>query len=115
MNSLSDDILIEILNYIDESKELINCELISKQFQHIVRNTRWIHIPFRIRNLSYFDHVINNYKIGNWDFSYCEIEDKQIKLIKNCHTIDVSFCNKITGDGLVYLENFRDISLTYSL
>ena len=56
MEWLPDEILVKIIKNINKPKEITNLQLISKDFQAQIKNTRWIHVPFRFKttNLKYF-------------------------------------------------------------
>ena len=67
MEDLPNEIFVEIFTHLTTQKDLISLELVSKAFYNLIRNTRWIHIPFRLKNLQYFDFVISTYKISNYN------------------------------------------------
>lgn len=44
-------------------------------------------------------------------FSYREIRNKDLKYLKNVHTIDLSCCNNITDSGVKHLKKVKSIDL----
>jgi hypothetical protein len=99
MESLPKDMLVEIFNHIDNQQQLIKLELVNNKFQSIIRTTKWIHIPFKIYYVQHLDFVIDNYNIGNYDFSNSLVDDSHVNKLTNCHTLNLSRCEYITEPG----------------
>ena len=113
IENVPNEIVVEIFTHINDKKQLLNLQLLSQEFQYMIRNTRWIHIQFRMKNLRYFDYVVNNYKIGNWNFRNLNISEEKFRLLKHCHIIDLSH-NMIKESSIKDLKNWHTLNLSYT-
>ena len=57
-NNLCDDVIILILNLLDK-KEIIESELVCKQFKNVIRNHHWLNNQFYVEDLN----ILNIYII----------------------------------------------------
>ncbi len=94
-------------------EQLIDFQLVSKSFLDLVRKCHWIHTPVCLNNDSVCSFVLNHFKFRNLIFSSMCNVNSFIGLIKNCHTLYLSWTN-ITDESVIELKNCHtlDISLT---
>ena len=75
-------------------QELILIEKVNSQIQEIVRTTPWNHIIVFLNKLNVIQYVIRNYRFAKYNLR--DVTDDEVKLLTKCHTLDLSFCSKIT-------------------
>jgi hypothetical protein len=122
------EIIVEIFKNL-EWKEQVKKEIVCKSFLHIVRTTKWDHFIISLQNIKIIDKVVNNYNFAKYDFSFSAITDDivkslaklgdltcpkgdKVKLLTNCHTLDLSYCTKITDNSVKMLGNCHILNLT---
>ena len=111
MYSIPNDIFFEIFRYL-ELKELVKMELLNKQIKKLIRATKWTHIMVDLskNKFIHFDYIIDNYQFVKFDLSFTPIKD--LRKLKNCHTLNLSGCNQITNDGVKELRNCHTLDLS---
>ena len=105
------EILFEFFKYIS-LKELINLEKLNKNFLNLIRKTYWNHFIVKIQNIESIDFVINNYNFTKYDFSGSKITNDHVKLLGNCHTLNLSSCYNITDNSVQLLGNCHTLNLS---
>ena len=106
---LIDDLFIEICGYIDNVKELLKLELLSKYHCKIIRNVKWIHFELYIRSDEMLDAMLENHKFGNL-FLPTDANDENVSKLINCHTLDLSY-TKVTDKSVSKLINCHTLNL----
>jgi RNA-binding protein YhbY len=116
-------------------RELIKNEIVCKKFMHIVRTTKWDQTVVKLKDVNTIEYVGKNYKFTKYDFSQwynmtyesvkllgnchtlnlsscCRITDNSVKLLTNCHTLNLSECRRITDKSVKLLGNCHTLNLT---
>uniref|UniRef100_A0A6C0LRJ2 Leucine-rich repeat protein n=1 Tax=viral metagenome TaxID=1070528 RepID=A0A6C0LRJ2_9ZZZZ len=47
-----------------------------------------------------------------YDFNNSDVTDKDIKLLRNCHTLNLSHCKKITDESVKFFGNCHTLDLS---
>jgi len=71
------EIIVHILNYLP-LKDLLNCTLINKYLEYIIKNTKWEHQIILRNNIFGFMHI---YNFINVEVYNCDVLDRCIKSI----------------------------------
>jgi hypothetical protein len=79
-------------------KELIENETVCKSFMSIIRTTKWDQFVVKLKDTNRIEYVRKNYNFTKYDFIHSSITDDILKMFVNCHTLDLSWCNKITDE-----------------
>ena len=110
MYSITNDIFFEIFRHL-ELKELIKMELLNKRIRKLIRTTKWtdIMVDLSRKKFVHFDYVIGNYQFVKFDLSFTKIID--LRKLKKCHTLDLSWCDKITDESVKELKNCHRLNL----
>jgi hypothetical protein len=111
---LPEELIIEILTHVDSAKDIIKLELTNKYFHSLIRKTRWTHTPFKIKHMKYYDYVINNYKIGYWDFSWKQLTNEQIALLNHCHILNIMGCDTLSDQSIPDLKKHGTVIISGS-
>ena len=101
---LPDEIFILILEKLDNIKQIIQLELLSKHYQKVIRNHGW-NIQLYIKNDTVFEYIVNNYNFKNLKINHNCNANKLIDKIKNCHTLNLCYTN-ITDETVAKLRSF---------
>ena len=83
------EIIIEIFRF-QSLKQLIILESVCLIFKEIIRSTKWNHFIVKLKDIKLICYIINNYKFSKYDFSYSQVTDENVKLLENCHTLNLS-------------------------
>ena len=128
----------EIINLIFDNLDLINLLVLSSTniwLMNHIRSTKWNNIYVRIKNINDINYVMNTFKFINYDFSYSQITDSNVKLfaekqvrklnlsgcaaitdssvklLGKCHTVFLYDCIRITDSSVKYLGNCHTLNL----
>lgn len=110
---------VDIIRYIGQYlslRELIRMEQINKFFKNLIRSTTWHHltiewVPWLHKWYKMMNFILSTYHFTKHDFSFVSINNKHLALIRDCCWISIYGCQKITGKGLKYLVNYREVEL----
>src|ERR1700722_2207010 len=111
-NELPSEIVLIIFNFLS-IQDLIKIELICHKFNKIVKNNNWENITIKSKDIENIKHIITNYNFVNYDFSESNITDENVKMLGNCHTLNLSGCKKITDESIKMLGNCHTLYLSY--
>ncbi len=92
------------------TKQLFDLQLVSKSLLDLVRNCHWSHAIVYLNNDSVCSFVLNHFKFRNLRFSSMCNVNSFIDLIKNCHTLDLTWTN-ITDESVIELKNCHTLYL----
>src|SRR5580692_11836455 len=109
LEKLPQYIIHDILNYLS-LKKIIEMEEINKKFKQLIISNKWDHLV-RIKDESTLIDVFDKYKFTKFDLSYSNITDRHIKMLSNCHTLDLSGCNQITDESVKLLGKCHTLNL----
>src|SRR5581483_7584221 len=107
---LPNEIIVMILDFLPLN-ELIKTELVHSNYKNLIRNTKWSNFIVSLCNVKKIIYVINNYKFANYDFCDSYITNESVKLLTNCHTLNLSGCYKITDESVKLLTNCHTLYL----
>ena len=112
MYSIPNDIFFEIFRHF-ELKELVKMELLNKQIRKLIRTTKWtdIMVDLSKNKFIHFDYVLDNYQFIKFNLSFTKIID--LRKLKNCHTLNLYGCNKITDESVKELKNCHTLNLSW--
>src|SRR5918999_510266 len=105
------EIIVEIFQRL-KIKELIKLTYVNKYIMQIIRKVKWDHFIVRLCNVEKIKLVIENYNFTKYDFSYTKITDHIVKELKNCHTLDLRWCQRITDASIKELKNCHTLDLS---
>ena len=80
--------------------DLLKIEIQNKYFRDLVQNTKWDHFVVKLQSTDKIKMVIKKYHFMKYDFSYSSITDEIVKKLRNCHSLDLSYCYKITDESV---------------
>src|SRR5580692_10927860 len=108
--NIPSDIFVIIISYL-ENREICKLLFICKDFHVKFLNSNFNisfkYLPIHNNLLFYFNNC------NSIDLSFCyKITDEGLKYLKGVHTINLSYCNKITDKGLKYLKGVYSIKLS---
>lgn len=103
-----DDIFFAICQYLN-LKQIVKLEQLSKRHQHLIRNYPWMHITANLNNNTLF--VLERYHFKKWNLSETNVDDDMIKKLKDSYFLNLSYCKKITDDGVKELKNCHTLHL----
>ena len=75
---------------------------LSKRHKKIISVMSWYKYMY-VRNETILRHIIDNYKFLNLCL-YRDVTDKEVKELKNCHTIYLFGCKNITDECIKELK-----------
>src|ERR1700733_10405419 len=93
-------------------KKLIEMEQLSTLYRDIIRKNNLSHLTITLRRVKNIKYVIKHYNFIKYDFNSSNITDKSVKLLGNCHTLDLSYCHKITDESVKFLGNYHTLNLS---
>src|SRR3984885_14938426 len=105
-------IIMDILLYLP-LKKLIEMEQLSTLYRDIIRKNNLSHLTIILKRVKNIKYVIKHYNFIKYDFNNSNITDKSVKLLRNCHTLDLSWCNKITDESVKLLGNCHKLNLSH--
>ena len=108
---LPGEILKEILKELSV-KELIKFEIVNTIFKEFIRVNNWDHLIVTLENLDNIRHVIKTYKFKKYNFSYSDIGDADVCLLKDCDYLILAHCTRITDKSVKLLGNCHKLSLS---
>src|ERR1700733_9994982 len=94
-------IIIDILSFLS-LKKLIEMEQLSTLYRDIIRKNNLSHLTITLRKVNFI----------KYDFAYSHITDESVKLLGNCHTLNLSNCNLITNKSVKMLGNCHTLDLS---
>src|SRR3984885_6333900 len=98
-------IIIDILSFLS-LKKLIEMEQLSTLYRDIIRKNNLSHLTITLRKVKNIKYVIKHY------IAYSHITDESVKLLGNCHTLNLSNCNLITNKSVKMLGNCHTLDLS---
>ena len=106
------DVLLDIFEYLDDYKQLVNLTTSSKSILSAIKSHNW-YIPVKINKIEDIDYILNNYKFLNIDLSSCykQITDANVEKLGNCHTLNLTNCKQITDKSVEKLGNCHTLDL----
>src|ERR1700733_10307970 len=104
-------IIMDILLYLP-LKKLIEMEQLSTLYRDIIRKNNSSHLTITLRRVKNIKYVIKHYNFIKYDFNNSNITDKTVKFLGNCHTLDLSLCNKITDESVKMLGKCHTLNLS---
>src|ERR1700733_11173096 len=104
-------IIMDILSYLP-LKKLIEMEQLSTLYRNIIRNNKLFHLTITLRRVKNIKYVTEHYRFIKYDFNNSKITDESVKLLGNCHTLDLS-CTKITDESVKFLGNCYTLGLSH--
>src|SRR3984885_4100892 len=104
-------IIMDILLYLP-LKKLIEMEQLSTLYRDIIRKNNLSHLTITSRRVKNIKYVIKHYNFIKYDFNNRNITDESVKLLGNCHTLDLS-CPKITDESVKFLGNCHTLGLSH--
>src|SRR3984885_2114950 len=104
-------IIMDILLYLP-LKKLIEMEQLSTLYRDIIRKNNSSHLTITLRRGKNIKYVIKHYNFIKYDFNNSNITDKSVKLLGNCHTLDLSYC-EITDKSVKFLGNCHTLDLSH--
>src|SRR5580700_1356631 len=111
LEKLPQHIIHDILNYLS-LKKFIEMEQINKKFKQLIISNKWDHLV-KIKNESTLIDVFDKYKFTKFDLSDSNITDRHIKMLSNCHTLNLSGCHRITDKSVKTLGKCHTLNLSY--
>src|ERR1700733_11959420 len=103
-------IIMDILSYLP-LKKLIEMELLSTSYRDIIRKNNLSHLTIKLNKIENIKYVTKHYNFIKYDFAYSYITDVSVKLLGNCHTLNLLHCDQITNDSVKYLGNCHTLNL----
>src|SRR5580700_9703339 len=103
-------IIYDILKYVP-IKQLIKMEQTNKNFINIIRNGNWPHLV-KIKSNAILIDIINKYKFINFNLSNSNVTDKSVKMLGNCHTLNLAWCKQITDESVKMLGKCHTLYLS---
>ena len=91
---------IEIFKYLSLS-QLINVRLVNKYLSDLIRGHKWDHLIVGLRDKDKIKSVVKNFNFLKYDFSFSNITDDIVKELRGCHTLYLSYCQKITDETVL--------------
>src|SRR5580700_8500270 len=110
LEKLPQHIIGDILNYLP-LKKIIEMEKINKKFKQLIISNKWDHLV-KIKDKSTLIDVFDKYKFTKFNLNYSDITDKHIKMLSNCHTLNLAHCNQITDESVKMLGNCHTLNLS---
>src|SRR5580700_1485047 len=93
-----------ILKYVS-LKQLLEIEQINKKFEYLIINNEWPHLDLiKIKSEDTLIIAATRHKFLNFNLSFCNISDASVKMLSNCHTLNLAGCYQITDKGLAHLK-----------
>src|SRR5580700_5253397 len=111
LEKLPQYIIHDILNYLP-LKKIIEMEQINKKFKQLIISNKWDHLV-KIKDKTTLIDVFDKYKFTKFNLNYSDITDKSIKMLGNCHTLDLSCCRQITDESVKMLGKCHTLNLSY--
>ena len=102
LSTLPSELLENIFNYLS-LYDLIKMESVNYFLHHYIRSNKWSQLV-KLKNVTKINFVIENYRFINYDLSHSYITDDIAKHLGNCHSLNLSRCNQITGDLIKILS-----------
>src|SRR5580700_8013064 len=110
LEKLPQHIIHDILNYLS-LKKIIEMKQINKIFKHLIISNKWDHIV-KIKYGFILIDVFDKYKFTKFDLSNSNITDRHIKMLSNCHTLNLSGCRRITDESVKTLGKCHTLNLS---
>ena len=105
------ELIIEIFSTLS-LKNLINLESCNHSFKKIIRETKWNNLTIKLeKNIISIQYIINHYQFIKYDFSNSLITNESVKLLGNCHTLNLYGCKKITDGSVKHLGKCHTLNL----
>jgi hypothetical protein len=104
------DIYVIIFGHVN-LVELIKLETLNKKIHLIIRTNNWPHITVHFPTIYCFNFVLNNYHFLNYDCNNTYLTDKDVLMLKHCHTLNLSGCKKITDLSVAKLKKCHTLNL----
>src|SRR3984885_12247068 len=105
-------IIMDILLYLP-LKKLIEMEQLSTLYRDIIRKNNLSHLIITLRRVKNIKYVIKHYNFIKYDFNGSNITNKTVKLLGNCHTLDLRCCILITDESVKLLGNCHTLNLSW--
>lgn len=112
MESLPVYLKIKIFNTLN-LKDFLSVEATCKNLNVFIKKKQiadWdMILKPKITNLQ---NIMGTFKFRKFDFRGTTIEDKDVAILINCHTLDLSNCKKITNESVKMLGNCHTLNLS---
>ena len=82
----------------------------SKYYSDFVRKNQWNHLIIKSKSNIYINSIIKTFSFVNYDFSDTKITDESVKMLGNCHTLNLRN-TKITDESVKMLGNCHTLDL----
>ena len=115
MHNLDDQpkcIKIYIFSFL-KLRDLLNLRLLNKYYSDFVKKNKWNHLIIGLKNINNIQHVIETFSFNNYDFSFTKITDESVKMLGQCHTLNLSWTN-ITDESVKMLGNCHTLNLSFT-
>jgi len=107
------DLFVQICKHIDNTKDLLQLELLSSHHKSIIRNTKWDHFIVKIRSEQSLENMLLFHFFPKLDLSNTDITDESVSKLINCHTLNLSYTN-VTDKSVLKLINCHTLNLSYT-
>ena len=94
-------------------RDLLNFRLVNKYYSDFVRKNQWNHLIIKSKSNIYINNIIKTFSFVNYDFSYTDITDESVKMLGNCHTLNLCY-TKITDESVKMLGNCHTLDLSHT-
>src|SRR5580700_1819003 len=111
LEKLPQHIIGDILNYLP-LKKIIEMEKINKKFKQLIISNKWDHLV-KIKDKTTLIDVFDKYKFTKFNLNYSDITNKHIKMLSNCHTLNLSDCSQITDKSVKILGKCHTLNLAH--
>jgi hypothetical protein len=110
MLKLNKYLKIKIFSYLT-LKELLSFRLVNKVISKVILEHGWSHII--VKSKFNINDVVKIFNFSNYDFEGTKITDESVKLLVNCHTLNL--CNtNITDESVRLLVNCHTLDLSHT-
>lgn len=104
-----DEIIVNIFSYF-KLKKLIFLEQVCQSWKFFIRLTRWNHLV-KLSDIEIIRHVASNYHFVNYDLSFCELIDDDLKLFSNSYSLILCYQQTIPSvDAMKLIANVPNIT-----
>src|ERR1700733_12647467 len=104
-------IIMDILSYLP-LKKLIEMEQLSTFYKNIIRKNNLSYLTITLSRIENIKYVTKHYYFIKYDFHNSMITDKIVKMLGNCHTLNLSKCDQITDKSVKFLRNCHTLNLS---